>query len=67
MHKIYQAQDTKSSLLSGLFCMLFVVFKMFLRVSNNLDPDQAKCFFLPDLGSSYLQTLLADDTRIVDI
>ena len=29
----------------------------------SLDPDQAQCFFEPDLGPNFLQMLSADDTR----
>ena len=32
-------------------------------MSNNLDPDQARCFVGPDLGPNCLQMLSADDTR----
>ena len=33
-----------------------------IRVSNSLDPNQAGCFFGPDLGPNCLQRLSADDT-----
>ena len=33
-----------------------------IRVSNSLDPDQARHFVGPDLGSNCLQRLSADDT-----
>ena len=33
-----------------------------LRVSNSLDPDQARHFAGPDLGLNCLQKLSADDT-----
>ena len=33
-----------------------------IRVSNSLDPDQARRFVGPDLGPNYLQRLSADDT-----
>ena len=33
-----------------------------IRVSNSLDPDQARHFVGPDLGPNYLQRLSADDT-----
>ena len=33
-----------------------------IRVSNNLDPDQARHFIGPDLGSNCLQRLSADNT-----
>ena len=33
----------------------------FIRVSNSLDPDQARHFVEPDLGPNYLQRLSADD------
>ena len=54
-----------------LFCHLLVFLKVnFLknsfwntfRVSNSLDPDQARHFFGPDLGPNCLQSLSADDT-----
>ena len=32
------------------------------RVSNSLDPDQARHYVGPDLGPNGLQMLLADDT-----
>ena len=35
---------------------------LLIRVSNNLDPDQALGFVLPDLGPSCLQTLSAGAT-----
>ena len=31
-------------------------------MSNGLDPDQARHFVGPDLGSNFLQRLSADDT-----
>ena len=37
-------------------------FRNAIRVSNSLDPDQARHFVGPDLGPSYLQRLSADDT-----
>ena len=33
-----------------------------VRVSNSLDPDQARQFVRPVLGSNCLQMLVADDT-----
>ena len=33
-----------------------------IRVSNGLDPDQARRFVGPDLGPNSLQLLSADDT-----
>ena len=33
-----------------------------IRVSNSLDPDQARRFVGPDLGPNSLQKLSADDT-----
>ena len=33
-----------------------------IRLSNSLDPDQARRSVRPDLGPSCLQKLLADDT-----
>ena len=32
-----------------------------MRVSNSLDPDQARQFVRPDLGPNSLQRLSADD------
>ena len=32
-----------------------------MRVSNSLDPDQARCFDGPDLGPNCLQKLSAND------
>ena len=37
-------------------------FRNSIRVSNSLDPDQARCFVEPDLGSNCLQRSSADDT-----
>ena len=31
-----------------------------IRVSNSLDPDQAKCFVRPDVCTGYQETILAD-------
>ena len=54
------------------FCHLLIIFKIFfiensfrntIRVSNNLDPDQARHFVGRDLGPNCLQRLSADDTR----
>ena len=40
-------------------------FSFTIRVSNSLDPDQARCFVGPDMGSncfrSYQQTTLGDN------
>ena len=36
-------------------------FSITIRVSNSLDPDQARHFVGPDLGPNCLQRLLADD------
>ena len=33
-----------------------------MRVSNSLDPDQARHFVVPDLGPNCFQRLSADDT-----
>ena len=53
------------------FCCLWISFKInffskkscsnTIRVSNSLDPDQARCFVGPDLGPKCLQRLSADD------
>ena len=37
-------------------------FRNAIRVSNSLDPDQARHFVGPDLGPNCLQRLSADDT-----
>ena len=37
-------------------------FRNTIRVSNSLDPDQARHFVGPDLGPNCLQRLSADDT-----
>ena len=37
---------------------------MMSRVSNSLDPDQARHNVGPDLGPNCLQWLKADDTRV---
>ena len=44
---------------------IFISFQSMItiRVSNSLDPDQARLFVWPDLGPNYLQRLSADDTR----
>ena len=38
-------------------------FRNAVRVSNSLDPDQARHFVGPDLGPNCLQRLSADNTR----
>ena len=38
-------------------------FKNTIRMSNSLDPDQARHFVGPDLGPNCLQKLSADNTR----
>ena len=38
-------------------------FKIIIKVSNSLDPDQALSFLGPDLCPNCLQRLSADDTR----
>ena len=55
-----------------LFCRLLIFFKYnyfekkkvrnTIRVSNSLDPDQARCYVGPDLNPNCLQKLAADDT-----
>ena len=59
----------------GNFCMYFLLsadffqnqllkknyFRDTIRVSNSLDPDQARHFVGPDLAPSYLQRLSADN------
>ena len=47
------------------FCCMLNFSKSFrntIRVSNSLDPDQARHFVGPDLGPNYLHRLSADDT-----
>ena len=55
-----------------LFCRLLIFFKIIFlknsfrntfRVSNSLDPDQARQNVGLDLGPNCLQRLLADNTR----
>ena len=36
-------------------------FRISIRVSNSLDPDQHRRFFSPDLGSNCLQKLTVDN------
>ena len=36
-------------------------FRNTIRVSNSLDPDQARRYVGPDLGPNYLQSKLADE------
>ena len=38
-------------------------FRNTIRVSNNLDPDQARCFFGPDLNPNGLQWLSTEDKK----
>ena len=45
----------------AIFYSLDAGFFNTIRVSNSLDPDQAKCFVGPDLGSDCLQRLSADN------
>ena len=55
-----------------IFCGLLKIFKInfffensfrnTVRVSNSLDPDQARRFVGPDLVPNYLQRLSADNT-----
>ena len=64
-----------NSLHAGKFYMIFVVCRLYskskfskisfrnaIRMSNSLDPDQARHFVGPDLGPNCLQRLSADDT-----
>ena len=55
-----------------LFCRLLIFskstflknsFRNTIRVSNSLDPDQARHSVGPDLGPNCLQKLSAEDTR----
>ena len=55
--------------LLGKFCILFSKlaflknsFRNTIRVSNSVDPDQARHFVGPDMGPNCLQKLLAYDT-----
>ena len=43
------------------YCAIFNSFDAIIRVSNSLDPDQARYFFGPDLGPNCLQMLSADN------
>ena len=51
-----------------LFCRLFFFqnnlefFRNTIKVSNSLDPDQARHLVVSDLGPTYLQRLSASDT-----
>ena len=47
------------------FCRLLIFFqkRLFSKVSNSLDPDQAPHSVMPDLGLNCLQKLSKDDTR----
>ena len=54
-----------------LFCCLLILLKSIfsgkkirntIRVSNSLDPDQARHFVGPDLGPNCFQRLSANDT-----
>ena len=46
------------------FCrqLIFSKFRIIIRVSNSLDPDQARHFVGPDLDLNYLQRLSAGGT-----
>ena len=53
-----------SFVICGFFFKSIVLKKSFrntFRVSNSLDPDQARCFVKPDLAPNCLQRLSADD------
>ena len=43
------------------YCAIFISLDSTIRVSNSLDPDQARHFVGPVLGPNHLQRLLADD------
>ena len=45
------------------FTLWIIDFFNTIRVSNNLDPDQARHFVGPDLGPNCLQILSADNKR----
>ena len=47
---------------SAVVVFLKNYFRNTIRVSNSLDPDQARHFVGPDLGPICLQRLSADDT-----
>ena len=59
------------------FCRLLIFFSKLtfsknsfannIRVSNSLDPDQARQNVTPDLGLHSLQTLSAEDSKKVNI
>ena len=60
-----------------IFCRLLIFlselnfsknsFKNTIRVSNSLNPDQARLFVGPGLGQNCLQRLSADDTRMLRV
>ena len=45
----------------GFFFLFIFCFEINLRVSNSLDPDQARRFVGPDRGPNCLQRISADD------
>ena len=47
------------------YCFLLLIFfSETIRVSNSLDPDQARHFVGPDLGPNCLQSLSSEDTSL---
>ena len=66
-----QTHSLPTGYCSMLFCHLLIFpistfsknsIRNTIRVSNNLDPDQARHFVGPDLGPNCLQRLSADTT-----
>ena len=56
MHVVLSSADFKKIIVSNYS------FRNTIRVSNSLEPDQARHFVGPDLGPNCLQRLSADDT-----
>ena len=58
---------SSADILQNLFFFFFFFsknyFRITIRVSNGLDPDQDICSVGPDLGPNCLQTLSADDKK----
>ena len=60
LQKVYFDQLLDLPILLLLFTLRIVNFFNTIRVSNSLDPDQARRFVGPDLGPNCLQRLSAD-------
>ena len=54
---------SSADLFSKSFFSRNILFRNTSRVSNSLDPDQARCFVGPGLDPNCLPWLSADDTR----